>query len=121
MSNPTRWRVSRKITATGAVWGDLFTPAEAGDVLNVRQLAVGSDAAVEVVFFFGTASGTTAETGNRDDERSRIFSHEPGANAGAAPDFSCLGAWSPSPGRKVRYWISGAADIHVTIAGTVDE
>lgn len=120
MTNPTRWRRARKITTTGAGYGDVYAPSEPGDVLNVRQLSVSCDAAIEVVFFFGAASGSTAEATARDDETARIFSHEPPANGGAAPDLSCLGAWSPSPGRKVRYYASGAADIHVQLAGYVE-
>lgn len=120
MSDPTRWRSSRKLTFAGAGYQDLYVPAEAGDVLLVRQLYISADSAVEVVVFFGAAAGSASEPGARDDDSARIFSHEPPANGGASPDLSCLGAWSPAAGRRVRVWCSAAADIHVGAAGTVE-
>lgn len=120
MADPTRFRRARKVTLSGAGYVTLYEPVNAGDTLNLRQLAVSTDTAIEIVLFYGTASGTTAEAAARDDDTARIWSHEPAANGGAAPDLSCLGAWAPSPGRKVRLWGSAAADIHVSFAGTVE-
>jgi hypothetical protein len=121
MSNPTRWRLARKITAAAAVWGDLYDAPDAGAVVNVRQLSLSADTALEVVIFYGEASGAAAEAAKRDDELARIFSHEPAANGGAAPDFACLGAWAPQPGMRVRYWISAAGDVHIGLAGTIED
>ncbi len=116
----TRWRVAGKQTFSGAGWADIYVPAAAGDVLNIRQLAASADAAVEFVFFFGSASGSSAEVSARDDVTARIWSHEPPANGGGSPDFSCLGAWSPTAGRRVRLWVSAACDIHYSLAGVVE-
>lgn len=115
-SNPTRFRVCRRITFAGAgqAAAPLFEPLSAGDVLTVRQLTISTEDAAELVVYFGDVAG------DRLNDSKAISGVFLGANGGASPDKGCIGAWSPSPGLAIQIYSSAAADVWVDIAGYVE-
>jgi hypothetical protein len=102
------------VTFAGAGSVEIYAPLTAGDVLNVRELTISSDAAAELVAFFGEIDG------DRLNEQKAINGLFLAANGGAAPDRSCLGAWSPSPGLAIRLWASAACNAWIAISGYVE-
>lgn len=116
MPDPTRWRVAKRLTFAGAGQATLplYSPLAAGDVLIVRQLTISTEDAAELVVYFGSAAA------DRLDETKAISGLFLGANGGAAPDKSCMGAWSPAPGLKIQIYASAACDVWVDIAGNVE-
>lgn len=118
--NPTRWKARRRYVAAAAGATDLYAPAAAGDVLNVRQLRVSSSAAAEVVVYFSSTS-TAPASASAIPEDDIVFAASFGANGGAAPDLGCLGAWASKPGQRLRVYTSAAATVSVAAEGTTDE
>lgn len=118
MSNPTRWRARRRLVAAGAASADLYTPAAAGDTLEVRQLRVTTSAAAEVVVYF-SGSAVTPASAAAIPEDTVVFGAHLGANSGASPDLGCMGAWAPMPGQRLRVYVSAAATVNVAAEGIV--
>lgn len=116
----TRWRASRRLTFAGAGDVDLYLPTAAGDVLNVRQLVVSTDAAAEVVVFFSESSAAAGDAAAAAAD-AIIFGAFLAANGGAAPDLSCVGAWAPKSGQRVRLYCSAAAHVIVAVAGLAED
>jgi hypothetical protein len=112
--DPSRWRMSRRLTFSGAGSQVVYETLNPGDVLNVRQVTVSTDAAAEVVVFYGNA------TAERLIETRAIRAAFLGANGGAAPDLDCIGAWSPSPGLPIRVYASAACVVWVGLEGVVE-
>lgn len=119
-ANPTRWTAARRIVAAAAASGDVYVPASPGDVLEVRQLRVASSAAAEVIVYWSTTT-TTPAAATAIPEADIVFGVHLAANGGASPDLSCLGAWAPAPGRRLRVWISAAATVNVAAEGLVSD
>lgn len=114
MPDPTRWRVTKRLTFAAAGSQDVYAPADPGDVLNVRQLTISSEDAAEIVAYYGAADA------DRLNDQKAVAGLFLAANGGASPDMSCLGAWAPSPGMKLRVYASAACDVWITVAGVVE-
>jgi hypothetical protein len=102
------------VTFAGAGSVEIYAPLNAGDVLNVRKLTLSTDAAAELVAFFGEIDG------DRLTEQRAIDGLFLAANGGAAPDPSCLGDWSPAAGLAIRLWASAACNAWISVAGYVE-
>lgn len=120
MSNPTRWRARRRLVATGATATDVYVPLAAGEVLELRQLRVTASVAAEVIVYFSSTTAVPAAA-TAIPEDAIIFGANLAANGGASPDVGCIGAWAPSPGQRVRVWVSAAGTYHVAAEGIVSE
>lgn len=114
--DPSRWRRSRRVTFAGAgqAADPLWPVANPADILHVNQLTVSTDAAAELVVYFGTLA-----VDRLTDDRA-IAGLFLGANGGAAPDLSCRGAWPSQAGLSVQIYASAACNVWVEIAGTVE-
>lgn len=114
--NPTRFRRTTRVTFGGAgqAAAPIFTPLTVQDILNVRQLTISSDAAAEIVVYFGNAAA------DRLDIDNAIVGLFMGANGGGSPDLGCIGSWSPNNGLPIQIWASAACNVWVTVAGVVE-
>jgi len=113
----TRFRVTRRVTFGGAGQAatPLYDPPTAGDIVNVRELTISSDAAAEIAVYFGNVAA------DRSDDQKAINGLFLAANGGAAPDRGCMGAWSPQAGLPIQIWAAAACNVWVAISGYIED